>query len=423
MNSSNNQSITCPNCGTSIELTDALAGPILAEARKQAQADIEAANSRAQRAESALSKERAELQTKEAEFDARVAQAAAAKRPELEKSIRDAVSVEMAADVKSKEQENEALRKSLSEAQAAQLLALKAQQAAELKAATVDLEVAKKVGQQTTEIQAEAIKAAHEAEKLNQAALQKKLDDALHQVEDMKRKIQQGSQQLQGDVAEMDLRDTLAAAFPWDDVSDVKTGAHGADILQKVKTGAESIVASILWESKNANSWGGDWIAKAKQDARREKAQSVVIVSRVRPKGVDGMDLVDEVWVVTPAEAIALAKALRAGILEAADARRAAEGRKSNAVLAYDYLTGPEFRDRLKAIGEPFRQMEGALSLERSYMTTKWNERQKLIERVREAAFGMSGDIQGILGEQVLGFEALAALPEEGPKSEEEEVA
>ncbi|MBI5707595.1 MAG: DUF2130 domain-containing protein [Armatimonadetes bacterium] len=402
--------IKCPECGFEIPLTETLAGPLLERAKAESQKLVDAERRKAEAAEAALAKGQAEIATERANLEKDVAEKLAAKRPEYEATIRQAVKAEMAADVKSKEQENEQLRASLKESQNAQLEAIKAKNEAEQKAATVDLEVAKRVAAETATIQADATKTAHEAEKLNQAALQKKLDEALSQVETMKRKIEQGSQQAQGELAEATLQEQLSAAFPWDAIEEVPTGTRGADILQRVMVGPEAAAGSILWESKNTQNWGGDWLTTAKRNQRSVKADLVVIVSRALPKGVQQIDCCEDVWVVSPSHAISIAKALRTGIVETANARRTAEGRKTNAENAYDYLMGPEFTARIKGIGEPFRQMEVSLARERDYMTSKWSERQKLIELVREAAFGMHGDIEALLGKPILGFEAIEAL-------------
>lgn len=419
----NNQTIECPKCGTQIPLTETLAGPLLDQVRSESKKLIEAANEEAEQAKAAATKERAELATERANMEAEVAEKLAAKRPEFEANIRKIVTAEMSADMKAQETEIVSLRKSRDEAQAAQLAALKAQTEAEKKAASVDLEVAKKVASETATIQADAVKAAHEAEKLNQAALQKKLDDALHQVDEMKRRIEQGSQQLQGQVAELELEEILVAAFPWDDVGEIKTGVRGADVIQRVKASADAIAGTILWERKRAQNWTADWLTKAKQDMQKEKADLVVIVSEVVPKGVELFDCCEDVWVVHPSCVVSVAKALRAGILDTANARRTAEGLKTNAERAFAYLLGPDFARRLKGIAEPFVALQSDLESERRTMTQRWARRQKQIDRVLEAAFGMRGDIEALAGSDLPELEAIEMKALVSSESAEEEVS
>jgi len=401
------QLIKCPNCGHDFELTETLALPLVETVRADLGAKLQIAQRDARQAKTQLIKERAELETARANLEAEVAERLAAKRPELEAHIRNAVGAEMAADVKATERENAVLRKSLAEAQEAQLAAIKAQQEIERKAASIDLEITKKVAAEATTIREQAVKDAQEAARLKLIEKDLVIKQLSEKAEELKRKAEQGSQRDQGEAAEIELQDALTSAFPWDEISEIKTGARGADVLQRVKTGAGAVAGSILWERKRAQGWSGEWLPKAKQDMRREKADAVVIVSDVVRKGVEFFDCCEDVWVVSPRCAVPVAKALRAGLLETASARRAAEGRKSNAERAYDYLMGPEFVQRLRGIAEPFRQMQSDLEAERRTMSQRWARRQKQIDRVLEAAFGMRGDIEALAGSDLPGLTAI----------------
>lgn len=414
------QLITCPNCGQDFELTETLALPLVETAKADLGAKLQIAQQEAQQLKTQLVKERAEHETARASLEAEIAERLAAKRPEFESNIRKVLSAEMAADVKATKQENEILRKCLAEAQEAQLTAIRAQQDAERKATSLDLEVAKKVTAETAIIWESAIKEAHEAEKLKLAEKDLLIARLSEKAEELKRKAEQGSQRDQGEAAELELQEVLTTEFPWDEISEIKTGARGADVLQRVKSGAETVAGSILWERKRAQGWSGEWLSKAKQDMRIEKADVVVIVSDVVPKGVELFDCCEDVWVVSPQCAVPVAKALRAGLLETANARRAAEGRKTNAERAYDYLMGPEFVQRLKGIAEPFVQMQRDLEGERRTMTQRWARRQKQIARVLEAAFGMRGDIEALSSSDLPGLNSIEIKALEATGSDDE---
>lgn len=415
--------ITCPNCGSEIPLTQAVAGPLIEKVRTDFQTQVEAERRARENAEADLAKERTDLQTAKAGIEAEIAKGIAAKRPDLEANIRKAVAAEMAAEVKAQEQANTDLRKSLAESQQAQLDALKAQAEAEKKAASVDIEVQKRVLAETAAIREQAIKDAQEGEKAKLAEKDLLIKRLTEQAEELKRRAEQGSQKDQGEVAEIELRDTLTAGFPWDEVGEIKSGVRGADVLQKVKTGANSVAGAILWERKRAQGWVGEWLAKAKEDMRREKADLVVIVSEVVPKGVELFDCCEDVWVVHSSCVVSVAKALRAGLLDTANARRTAEGRKTNAERAYDYLLGPEFVARLKGVAEPFVAMQSDLESERRTMTQRWARRQKQIDRVLEAAFGMRGDIEALVGSEMPELEAIEMKALVAPMTEGEEVS
>jgi len=414
------QLIKCPSCGQQFELTETLALPLVEIVREELGAKIKTAQQEAQQAKIQLARELVELETARASIEAEVAEKLAAKRPHLEAQIRNAVAVEMAADVQAKERENKALRKSLGEAQGAQLAAIKAQQEAEGKAASIDLEVAKKVAAQTAAIRESAMKEAQEAARLKLAEKDLVIVRLSETAEELKRKADQGSQRDQGEAAEIELQEVLTTAFPWDDISEIKSGVRGADVLQRVRAGVETVAGSILWERKRAQGWGGEWLPKARQDMRREKAEVVVIVSDVVPKGVELFDCCEDVWVVSPRCAVPVAKALRAGLLETASARRAVEGRKTNAERTYDYLMGSEFAQRLKGIAEPFRQMQSDLEAERRTMSQRWARRQKQIDRVLEAAFGMRGEIEALAGSDLPGLAAIEERALEATGSDDE---
>lgn len=66
------------------------------------------------------------------------------------------------------------------------------------------------------------------------------------QIEDLKRKADQGSQQLQGEAGEAELEATLRATFPFDDVTPVAQGVRGADIHQVVVDARGSRCGAIL---------------------------------------------------------------------------------------------------------------------------------------------------------------------------------
>jgi hypothetical protein len=74
------------------------------------------------------------------------------------------------------------------------------------------------------------------------------------QVEELRRKSDLTSQQLQGEVQELEA--LLKAAFPGDVVEEVGKGRAGGDVVQKVigPNGLESGV--ILWESKRTRRLG-----------------------------------------------------------------------------------------------------------------------------------------------------------------------
>ena len=237
--------------------------------------------------------------------------------------------------------------------------------------------------------------------KLRVAEKEETIAGMQRQIEALKRKAEQGSQQLQGEVQELELESLLAAKFPADLIEPVPKGDFGGDILQHVLNSAGQTCGTLLWESKRTKNWSDGWLAKLRQDQRAAKAEFALLVSRVLPKGVDLFGNVDGIWVLDPKCVIPLAVALRQSLVEIAAVRQAGDGQYTKMGMVYEYLTGPRFRNRIEAIVEKFTDMQEDLDKERKSMTRLWAKREEQIHGVLEATAGMYGDLQGIAGKSL----------------------
>jgi len=161
------------------------------------------------------------------------------------------------------------------------------------------------------------------------------------QIEELRRRAEQGSQQLQGEVSEMELEALLKAKFPHDSIDPVPKGQHGGDILQRVVGPAGMRCGTMLWESKRTKNWSDGWLTKLREDQREAKAELSIIVTQVLPKGVETFEYIDGIWVTHPRSALPVAMAMRQSLIEVAAARKATEGQQTKTEMVYDYLTGP----------------------------------------------------------------------------------
>ena len=225
------------------------------------------------------------------------------------------------------------------------------------------------------------------------------------QIEELKKRAEQGSQQRQGEALELVLEDALAAAFPMDKIEPVKKGQKGGDILHHVTTAAGVHAGTILWELKRTKSWSAGWILKLKDDQREAKAELAVIVTETLPADVTGIGNQDSVWVSDFSSALGLAMVLRQNLAALADVRAALVGQQGKMAILYKYLTGPQFRHRVEGILEAFKTMQSDLEAEKRAIEKHWAKRQKQIEIVLKNTAGMHGDFQGIIGN------ALPAVP------------
>ena len=227
------------------------------------------------------------------------------------------------------------------------------------------------------------------------------------QIEDLKRRAEQGSQQLQGEVQELDLESQARAAFAMDTIEPVPKGEHGGDVIQRVTGPLGQHCGTILWESKRTKNWSDGWLPKLRDDQRAAKADIALIVTQALPKDMDSFNLIDGVWVTSPRYAMHLAIALRQSLIEVAAARKAGEGQQTKMEMLYQYLTGPRFRHRIEAIVEKFADMHDDLEKERRATTRLWAKREAQIRCVVDSTAGMYGDLQGIAGKTLHEIEGL----------------
>lgn len=265
-----------------------------------------------------------------------------------------------------------------------------------------EIELQKRLIVEQEKIRVEASKKAEENQHLKMAEMQKQLTDALKVNDELKHKLQQGSQQNQGEVLELELERILKLEFPNDVISPVSKGIRGADLIQEVwdKTGIKSGV--ILWEIKNAK-WSDTWISKLKEDQRQLKAEIAVIVSENLPDNIKVAAFRDQVWICGREFSLGMAMALRANLIQAHYIRRSVAGKNEKMEVLYNYLSGVEFKQRIEAIVEAFDVMRDEIEKEKRWFVAKWTKQEKSLRAVIDHTHGMHGDLAGIMG---------ASLPE-----------
>ncbi|HWJ07142.1 MAG TPA: DUF2130 domain-containing protein [Steroidobacteraceae bacterium] len=274
----------------------------------------------------------------------------------------------------------------------------------EAKQQQLEVDVQRRLDAERTRIAETARAAESERAKLREAELQKKLDATLDKLGDTQRQLEQGSQQLQGEVLELILEEELTAAFPFDTVSEVKKGARGADALQRVATRMGQQAGIILWEAKRAQKWSAQWAPKLKEDMREAGAEVGVIVTTCFPPDWPSgqpFGAYEDVWLTGPGPAIALASALRAGLLDAYKARLAAANKDEKMEAVYDYLTSPQFAHKLRAVYDSFKKMREELDSERTTLQQRWKRREKQIQLATNQLIAIAGDVQGLAQQEL----------------------
>jgi hypothetical protein len=261
-----------------------------------------------------------------------------------------------------------------------------------------ELDLAKQLASATSKIREEVEAKQKEAFHLKEIENIQKLESLKRTNEELTRKLEQGSQQTQGEVLEINLEETLRKTFYMDLIEPVSKGVRGADVHQTVNHPNGKASGSILWECKRTKGWSDGWIAKLKEDRLEAKADIAVIVSENLPKDIKGFGQVESVWVANYTTYIGLASVLRAGLIDVSAARDQQVGKDQKMELLHRYLTGSEFKNRVEAIVEPFRIMKEDLEREKRAVSKNWALREKQLNNVMENTAGMYGDLQGIMG-------------------------
>jgi hypothetical protein len=400
-------SIVCPNCRTEIKLTETLAAPLIEAAKRDSEAKL-------RQKEAEIAKREAAIRSQQKAIDAEVAGRLNAERKKLVEEEAKKARIAFSLDLQQKTQQLDELKKAyderetkLAEAQKAQAEAVrKERELAEAKR-ELDLTIEKRVAESQAEIQ---MRAKAEAEQVLALKVQEKEQTILSmqkQIEDLKRKSEQGSQQLQGEVQELQLEALLRSSFPHDTIVPVPKGEFGGDAIQEVTTPFGQPCGKILWESKRTRNWSDGWLQKLRGDQRAAKADAAIIVSQALPKAIDVFGQIDGIWITAPKCAVAVALAVRHALIEVTLARKSSEGQQSKMEIMYHYLTGPRFRHRVQAIVEKFQDMQMDLDKERRAMQRAWAKREQQIQGIIAATSGMWGDMQGIAGQSLKEIEGL----------------
>jgi hypothetical protein len=406
--------IICPKCKNEIRLTESLAAPLIESTRRDyeqrlAQKDLDIAG----REKSVQEREVALSQAKDS-LEAQVSERVQVERAKIAADEARKAKLALGNDLSQKTKEivdlQEILKQKdekLTEAQRTQAGLLKKQRELDDAKRELELTVEKRVQENLTATRQQARKEAEDELRFRVSEKEQMIASMQKQIEDLKRKAEQGSQQLQGEVQELELETLLKAKFPYDTIEPVPKGEFGGDTLHRVFTPLGQSCGTILWESKRTKNWSDGWLTKLRDDQRAAKAEIAIIISQALPEGVETFDLINGVWVVHPQAALPVAVALRYSLIETATARTAFEGQQTKMELVYQYLTGPRFRQRIQAIAEAFSSMKEDLDKEKKAILKQWAKREEQIERLMQSTVGMYGDLQGIAGKTIQEIEGL----------------
>ncbi|MGN6454316.1 MAG: DUF2130 domain-containing protein [Steroidobacteraceae bacterium] len=289
----------------------------------------------------------------------------------------------------------------LADVRSRELQLIKDKHALQDRASELDIEVARKLDASRGELESRVRAQERERSELESAELRKRLTDMQEQLAEAQRKGAQGSQQLRGEILELTLQQDLEAAFALDSIEEVRKGARGGDVIQRVMTRSGQPAGELLWEAKRAKDWSPQWVTKLKDDMRAAGADVGILVSigPCYPKDWEEgtlFDLHEDIWVTSWSTAVQLATVLRSGLLEVHKQRVASAGKGEKMEAVYDYLTSSQFSNKLKAVYGAFHRMRQELEAEKSQALQRWARREKQLQSGVAELVGVAGDIQGL---------------------------
>jgi len=404
-------SIQCPNCGTPIDVNDVLKHQLEDSIRKEFQQKASIQNREIELKNEQFEKAKAEFEAKKKQENELFAERLERERKIAEKEISEKLKIKL--DEENKDRlllmEKELSEKSdkIRELNKMQGEIAKLQrEKLEMKEA-IEAEAQKQLNATLVLERDKIRKQEEEKNELKIKEYQKQSDDQKKLIEEMKRKQEQGSMQLQGEVMELAIEEWLANNFPLDSIDEVKKGANGADCLQIVNTRELQNCGSIYYESKRTKAFQPSWIEKFKNDIRTKRANIGVLVTEVMPSGMERMGMRDGIWICTYEEFKGLSAVLRQSLIQVSQAVQAQENKGDKMSMLYDFLTSNEFRLQIEGIVEGFTQMQNDLDSEKRAMQRIWKQREKQIEKVVHNTLGMYGSIRGIAGNAVQTVRAL----------------
>jgi hypothetical protein len=416
-------SVTCPKCGELIAITETLHHQLTESVRKEYEDKLAAQERLLSERETELTARTQELDVKEQGIEARVQTALADELKKQKAGLAEAARAEaekaLAVEMQDLRDTLQTQETKLEEARHTEITFRKRERALEERGKEIELEVARKIDAERQVVEEATARRIADEYRMKDAEKDKKMSDMMRQIDELKQKAEQGSQQTQGEVQELELEKELAALFPFDTIQPVPKGMQGADVIQEVFSNSGNRCGSIIWESKRTKSWSDGWVAKLKDDQRTARADVAIIVTQALPKEMRTFGLMDGVWVTNYLCFYGLALAMRQKITELAFTKAMAAGKNEKADVLFHYLTGVEFRQRVEAIVEAFSDMKAELDKERRMYERSWAKREKQLQVVLLNTTGMHGDLQGIIGPSM---QTIPALEAGEPAAEEEHV-
>ena len=365
--------LTCPNCKKNIELSEALLHEFQEEFEIKHKKDMSEAVK--------LAQEKAEKDFKE-----KNAQDLEKFKKEFEQKQSD--------EIEKLKKQNEAASDALKKRE---LMAIEEKRKIEEERKNLELTIARKTEEERAKWEERISKEKEEEYRFKEKEKEMQIDNLKRMLEEANRKASGVSQQVQGEVLEVDLEEQLRVNFPTDIIEGIAKGTKGGDILQTVRNSQGKVAGIILWETKRAK-WTPSWLAKLREDTRKVNASSAILVTEDLPKEIESFGPVDGVVVTSYKYILPLAVIVRRGIMATAAAKSAAENKDENLEMVYNYLQSDAFKHRIEGYVESITSMKTDLDYEKRAMERIWKKREMQIVKAESSMSKLTGELEGLMG-------------------------
>ncbi|MFK8046061.1 MAG: DUF2130 domain-containing protein [Crocinitomicaceae bacterium] len=414
----NQSKIECPNCAHLFSVEDSISKNIEDRLRKEVQKKQQELLLEKEKQQKIFEDQQRQFIKEQSEFESKRKLAQEeykvkieADRERIKKELQAKAEKEAAekTELKLKQMQEDADKKKaeIRALQEKELLFMKKENELKEKQERLELQIQKEKLETERAVEEKVKKSEAEKFEMQKREFQKKMDDQQKLIDEMKRKAEQGSMQMQGEVQELAIEDELKAQFPFDIIEEVSKGIRGADCIQTVRNNSGMVCGKIIYESKRTKNFAGDWVEKLKDDMRLAGADIPVLITETPPKDQKSFAMVNGVWVCTFKEFKSLAYALRDGLIRIQQVSDANENKGDKMQMLYSFLTGNEFRSQVEAIIEGFNVLREDLEKEKRAMTNIWKKREKQIEKVMLNTTNMYGSIEGIAGAAIQPIQSL----------------
>ena len=403
--------ISCPNCSHAFDVEDVLAGQVEKRLKDRFEQDRKALQDKYRSESLSLEKERNSFEEKKRNenkiFKEKLEQALSSRQKDLRNSVKE----EFEITIKAQQEELAEKRTKLQDLQKKELEIERLKNKMSEQEKDIELKYERQLRSTLQEKEELIIKRVNEQQELKIREKDKQLDDQKKLIEEMRRRSEQGSMQLQGEVMELAIEEMLKRAFPFDTIEEVPKGVRGADSIQTVINAQQQSCGKIIFESKRTKAFGGDWIQKLKIDQRNTGADIAVLVSDVFPKDLEQFGEYQGVFVCKFKELESLVYVLRKLLLQKQTILASQDNKGSKMEMLYDYLTGPEFGNRITAIVETFSTMKEDLDREKRQLASSWKKREKQIEIMTDNTISLHANVKAIGGKAIPAMD-IFELPE-----------